>query len=151
MAAKRRWISAIVTVGFVVVIAGSVRHGQRVRAAAGARPDAAAVSAALAAARRGEPPSGSPTLLLVTTPGCEPCERARHDLRFLVRPEDLGVRAHVSSSADPAAGTGALGVLVTPAYILVDEEDRLVAITRGYRGPAELRAWLREALGIDAR
>ncbi|MGH2569577.1 MAG: TlpA family protein disulfide reductase, partial [bacterium] len=112
-------------------------------------PDAAAVGVALAAARQGESPSGVPTLLLVTTPGCDPCERARHDLRFLVRPEDLGAHAHVLSTADATAGTEALGVLVTPAYVLVDEEDRFVAMTRGYRGPVELRAWLREALGVD--
>jgi hypothetical protein len=151
MAAMRRVSSAIVTAGFVLLIAGSVRHGERVRAAAGARPDAAAVGAALAAARRGQPPGGVPTVILVTTPGCDPCERAQHDLRFLARPEDLGIRAHVLSSAEFAAAAERLGVLVTPAYVLVDEEDRLVAIARGYHAPAELRSWLRESLGIDPR
>ncbi len=127
----------------VAAIVGVVRHGERVRTIASTPPEAAAVKAAVTSARSGGRPDGLPTLLLVATPGCDPCERARHDLRFLVRPEDLGVRAHVllSAESDPE-----LGVTVTPTYLLVDGEDRLLAVAGGYRPPLALRDWMREEL-----
>ena len=144
MIALRRILSAVVLVALAGAVFAVVRHGERVRTVAAAPPEAAALRSALVVARGGAAPDGLPALLLVTAPGCGACERARHDLRFLVRPEDLGVRPLVLPAS--AAGAG-LRVVAAPTYFLVDGDDRLLAVTGGYRPPLALRDWMRQELG----
>ncbi len=147
--ARARLFPVVVLGGAVVALGGIVRHGHRASSTDAIPPPNALRRALLAARRHGPPSDPAPSLLLLAAPGCEPCERARHDLRYLVRPEDLGVRSAVLLTTDESGASGGLAAAVTPTYFLTDDRDRLLAVARGYHPPVSLRRWMRETLGRD--
>ena len=147
-AALRSLLAVVALAGASVTLAGLVRHAKRATAAGEILPPLDSVRAALVLVRANDPPSDpAPTLLLVASPGCPACEQARAELRHLVRPEDLGVRSVVLVTTDAEDVVEALGLLATPAYFLVDEADRLLAVAHGYRAPLALQRWMTEVLG----
>jgi len=102
------------------------------------------------AARRlaGLADDGRPVLLLVLDPSCGACELARADLEAdpgLGLPAAGVAVAALPRSRLPEAGLRLPGGFF-PAYLLFDEEGRLLAARRGYGTPEAIRRWVRNAL-----
>jgi hypothetical protein len=102
-----------------------------------------ALAAAALAAHFGKP---APGLLVVVDPDCPACEDAMLDLQAEVRPGELGLEVRIlEAGGDGRPLLEAAGPGLIPLLLVVDAAGRPVAMIRGPRPPAMLRAWLEEA------
>lgn len=129
-------------VAAAVIAVGLLGTGAAMRLARPGDVDALA-AAALAAA----PARGAPGLIVVADPACPACEGALEELREVVRPRDLGLDVRIlGREGEGRALLEAAGPGLIPVFLVVDAAGSPVAMIRGPRPPALLRAWLEEAV-----